>query len=196
MKNTAILVILIIGVAAILTAAQDKQIAEIRKIYNETNTKIKDAEKAFALAKKDGGQAETEIYLTELNFNKGNTTYPATGIFHTETKFYFTFGKTGNPYPDRLLKIVQFTHRTASVDLTEWLFNSNGQLIFYFDDFDQESLERDEETRLYFSGGKLIRFQAGEEIIGDHPIFRNKNLIVQESLDRQKKLVNLFKNSL
>lgn len=110
--------------------AQEKQIEEIRRIYQETGRKIGAAEKAFAMSKKEGGIAETEIFLTEMQFNKGNTSYPAVGVFREDAKFYFTFGKKENPYPERLLKIVTLTHRSGAVERREYLFDSAGLLIF------------------------------------------------------------------
>lgn len=176
-------------------AAQDKRIEEIRRIYQETGRKIADAEKAFAMSKREGGLAETEIFLSEMQVNKGNTSYPAVGIFREDTKFYFTF-KSGAPYPERLLKIVTVTYRSAAVEHREYLFDAAGQLIFYFEDPNSENMDRSEETRLYFAGGKLIRFQVGDDISTNSPIFRRKNEIVQEILEKQKKLVNVFKNSM
>lgn len=195
MKKLFLLLILLAAFHA-GAAAQDKRIEEIRRIYQETGRKIGEAEKTFAMSKREGGIAETEIFLSEMQVNKGNTSYPAVGIFREETKFYFTFGKKENPYPERLLKIETVTYRSAAVEHREYLFDAAGNLIFYFEDPDSENMERSEETRLYFAGGKLIRFQVGDDISTHSPIFRRKNEIVQEVLEKQKKLVNVFKNSL
>lgn len=194
MKKTLSLLILFV-IFHIGAAAQEKQIEEIRRIYQETGRKISEAERAFTMSRKEGGIAETEIFLTEMQFNKGNTSYPAVGIFREEAKFYFTFGKKEKPYPERLLKIVTLTYRSAAVEHREYLFDSAGQLIFYFEDPDAENMDKSEETRLYFANGKLIRFQAGEADITDKN-FRRKTEVVREILEKQKKLVNVFKNSL
>lgn len=194
MKKAFLLFILFIAFQT--AAAQEKQIEEIKRIYGETGQKINAAEKAFAAAIKDGGIAETDIFLSELNFNKSNTSYPAVGIFREDIKFYFTFGTGENPYPDRLLKIVTFSYRSGAVEHREYYFNTSGQMVFYFEDPDMENMDRTEETRVYFSNGKLIRFQVGDDLSTDSPIFRRKNEIVQEILEKQKKLVNVFKNSL
>lgn len=196
MMKKIVFILILLGAASVFSLAQDKQIEKIRLIYNETSRQITEAEKAFAAAKKDGAIAETDIFLTELNFNRGKTSYPAVGIFREDAKFYFTFGTNENPYPDRLLKIVTITYRSATVEHREYLFDSNGQLIFYFEDPDMENMDKTEEMRLYFSNGKLIRFQVGNDISTDAPIFRRKNEIVKEILEKQTKLVNVFKNSL
>jgi hypothetical protein len=194
MKKTILLVLLVSVFSTASASAQNKQIEEIRQIYKQTNEKIRAAEKLFVTARKDGGIAETEIFLTEVQFNKGNTSYPAVGIFREEIKFYFTFGKGENP--DRLLQIETVTFRAAAVERREYIFDKAGQFIFYFEDPDMGNMDRDEETRIYFSGGKMIRFQVGDDIKTDSPIFRRKNEIVQEVLEKQKKLVNVFRNSL
>lgn len=186
-----ILLPLLFSVFCAAVSAQNKEIEEIRQIYKQTNEKIRAAEKTFATSE---GAAETEIFLTELNFNKGNTSYPAVGIFREEIKFYFTFGAGENP--DRLLQIETVTYRSAAVERREYVFDKAGQIIFYFEDPDMENMDRNEETRIYFSGGKMIRFQVGDDISTNSPVFRRKNEIVREILEKQKKLVNVFKNSL
>jgi hypothetical protein len=190
-----LLTILLIASFCVLAAGQDKQIEDIRRIYQETIRKINDAERAFAVAKKDGGPAETNVFLLETQFNKGNTSYPAVGIFREEAKFYFTFGKGENPYPDALLKIETYTHRSAAVEQREYYFDSGGRLIFYFEDPDAENMSKDEEMRIYFAGGKPIRILAGEDDI-TNVNFRRKAEVVSEILEKQKKLVSVFKNSL
>jgi hypothetical protein len=191
-----ILLYILLAAFQFSVSAQNKQVEEIRRIYQETERKISTAEKSFAMAKRDGGIAETEIFRMETFFNKGNTSYPAVGVFREEAKFYFTFGAGENPYPERLLKIITFTHRSAAVENREYLFDSGGKMIFYFEDPDAENMDRSEEMRLYFAGGKLIRFQVGDDTSTDSPIFRRKNEIEMEVLEKQKKLVNVFKNSL
>ena len=198
MKKILLNVLLLAAAFAAPCFAQtaDQRIEDTRRVFQETGRKIGEAETAFARAKKDGGIAETEIFLSEMQFNRGNTSYPAVGVFREDAKFYFTFGSKETPYPDRLLKIVIVTYRSAAVEHREYLFDKTGNLIFYFEDPDSENMDRSEETRLYFAGGKLIRFQVGDDISTNSPILRRKNEITQEVLEKQKKLVNIFRNSL
>lgn len=187
------------AVAAASCPAQttEQRIAEIRRIDRETARRISEAEMAYAAAKEAGGIAGTEIFLTAMQFNKGNAGYPAVGVFREEAKFYFTFGgNRESPYPERLLKIIVVTHRAAAIERREYLFDAAGSLIFYFEDPDSENTDRDGQTRCYFFGGKLIRFQAGTDIRTNSPIFRRKNEIVREVSEKAKKLMNVFRNSL
>jgi hypothetical protein len=167
-------------------AAQDKRIEEIRRIYKETNERIAEAGKNFE---------ESEIFLTEIHVNKSETPYPAIGIFKENISFYYTFGdREKNPYPNRLLKIVTVTTRSAQVEYSELLFNAAGQLIFYFAKPEMESADRNGERRLYFAGGKPIRYQVGDKVIDVNGAAAKEDLrLVSE---KQKRLMHIFINSL
>lgn len=153
----------------------DKQIEEIRQIYRETNEKIADSE-------------NSDIFLNELVVNKNNASYPAVGIYNSTVKFFYTYGdREKNPYPHRLMKIAVTTNRSAMTENSEFLFNSAGQLIFYFEKKDNEEL------RVYFSAEKSFRILKGDKpqnINGKEEIEKTKTILAK------KKLVEIFKNSL
>lgn len=196
MKKTIFILSLIIALQT-ATTAQDGQIEAIKRIYAETNQRIKEAERAFARVKPKDDAADTNIFLTEVYFNKGKTAYPGSGPFRTETKFYFTMGEGAEKFTGKLLKIIQTTRDLVEVRLQEWLLNPKGELIFYFEDPDLEDTDPETlERRIYFSGGKVVRFQVGDKTQGNSPLFQNKNEIVQEVLNEQKKLMNVFKNTM
>lgn len=154
----------------------DKRIEEIRQIYKETNEQIADEENA-------------EIFLTELVINKNNGSYPAVGIYNSTVKFFYTYGdREKNPYPNQLLKITITTNRSAMTENYEFLFNSSGQLIFYFEKKD------DEEHRFYFSIEKPFRILKGDKSVNinsKEEIEKTKMILAEK-----KRLVEIFKNSL
>lgn len=167
------------SISQINAQGNDKRIDEIKKIYKQVNEQIAEAEKHFA---------ESDIYFTELVVNKGGTMYPAVGNFKQVIKFYYTFGdREQNPYPNRLLKIVVSTERAARKEYAEYLFNTSGQLVFYF--------EKDDETesRFYFSMEKIIRLQRGERVVN----FNNREEMnaPKAVLAQKNKLVQIFRNS-
>lgn len=150
------LVIFLLPGIALPTRAQkdpaEKNIQQIRQIYQQTNERIAAAEKKFS---------ESEIFFSELTVNKGGTPYPAVGIFKSVYGFYYTYGnRETDPYPNRLLKVRVKTDRSANREYAEYLFDETGRLIFYF-----EKINDEPESRFYFAGGRIIRIQRGNRTI-------------------------------
>ncbi len=138
-----ILLVMSSGILFHAAAQGDEQIDGIRHIYAETNKLIGESEK--------NGEG-SEIYLTELIVNKNNTSYPAVGIYNSTVRFYYTYGdREKNPYPNRLIKIVVKTNRSARTETEELLFNEKGELIFIYRN------NGETETRAYFNSGRAIR---------------------------------------
>jgi hypothetical protein len=170
----------------ILAQTEDKRIEQIRQAYKQVNEQIAESEKNFA---------ESEIFLTELVVNKGGTSYPAVGYYKETVKFFYTFGsREEKPYPNRLLKIVSVTNRSGQVEYTESLYSPAGQLIFYYEKIPDAETGVEKESRLYLADGKLIRYQAGEKVenAGSAKAKTNLRLVLR----RQKRLMNIFQNSL
>lgn len=137
----------------ILVSAQPEngRIAEIRQVYSETNRRISEAESHFS---------ESEIFLTELIVNSGETMYPAVGQYRETIKFYYTYGdREVSPYPNRLIKIAVFLQRSAERETAEYYFDAAGRLVFALES------EKGSEKRFYFASGKLIRWQKGTGVM-------------------------------
>jgi len=157
----------------------EKRIEEIRKIYQEVNKKVAECE--------ENGDTST-TFLTEVFVNKNNGSYPAVGIYKTTAKFYYTFGdREKNPYPDRLMKIVLATNRSAMTENYEYLFNSAGQLIFYLGKKDET------EIRVYFETEKPFKILHGEKNVK----ITDKSEIerVKAILSLKQKLVGIFQST-
>ena len=167
----------------IFAQTDDKKIEEIRRVYNQTNERIAEAEKNFA---------ESETFLTELIVNKGGTMYPAVGNFKQTIKFYYAFGnREQNPYPNRLLKITILTERAANRDYAEYLFDAAENLIFYFEKTGEDA---ESESRFYFAAGKIIRIQRGQKIAD---INSRVELDAPKAVQAQAaKLVGIFRASI
>jgi hypothetical protein len=175
------LLILLGGLALTVGAQTTKSIAEIQKIYNETNEKIAECEE-------NGENSST--FLSEMVVNKNNGSYPAVGIFRTVYKFYYTYGnREKDPYPNRLLKITVATKRSDRKEYAEFLFNPLGQLMFYFEKNDGET-----DRLFYFAGEKLIKAQKG----GRTTSLKDREEIgaVKMILSEKRKLTGIFRDSL
>lgn len=176
----AVLLIFCGGFFLEVSAQNDSKIEEIRKIYKETNEKI---------AQSDADGESSDTYLIELAVNKNNGSYPAVGIYRTVAKFYYTYGdREKNPYPNRLLKAEIATDRSARTENSEFLFNSSGQLIFYFENKD------DTEMRVYFSAEKPVKILKGTQNININD--KEANEKIKNILAEKRKLVGIFSNSL
>lgn len=176
MKKVLILIILLVGFSNFTFSQTEKSIEEIRKIYQAVNKQIAECE--------ENGDTST-TFLTELVVNKNKGSYPAVGIYKTAVKFYYTFGdREKNPYPERLLKIMMTTNRSNRTESSEFLFNENGQIIFYFEKKD------DMESRVYFELEKPIKILQGEKSVSINTKF------VKSILSEKKKLVGIFQSSL
>jgi hypothetical protein len=167
-----------LGVADIFPQSE-KSIEEIRRIYQETNKKVAECEE-------NGDSSST--FLTEITVNKNNGSYPAVGIYKSVVKFYYTFGdREKNPYPNRLLKVVVTTNRSAMTETSEFLFNEQGQLIFYFEN-------NEAEKRVYFALGKPIQILEGKKKLD----LKSKNAagLSRQIAKQEQRLRAIFENSL
>lgn len=187
------LIIISIVLLQITISAQEKRIEEIRHIYGQTNELITKANRNFAKEKTYG---DTGIFLTTMEINKKETPYPAVVIYRKIIEFYYSYGDRGeNPYPNRLLKISVLTYRSARVENSEFYYDEKENLVFNFNVPQMETMDASDESRMYFTDGKLIRFLVGREDITNSN-FRRKNAIVQEVLNEADNLKKIFKLSL
>jgi len=176
--------LLLLLCGALVFAQTEKQIDAIKQIYKETNEKIAECEE-------NGEYSST--FLSEMVVNKNNGSYPAVGIFNSVFKFYYTYGnREKNPYPNRLLKIVIETKRAANSEKYEYLFNQNGQLIFYFES--KNEAEKIKERRVYLVAEKPIKFLNDEKSAR----LNNRETVeaVKIILGEKRKLAVMFENSL
>jgi hypothetical protein len=179
---TKTIFVAVVLLASITGAAQgdDKKIAGIREIYESTNRRIANAEKNFA---------ESEIFLTELVVNGGGTMYPAVGHFKETVRFYYTYGsREVSPYPNRILKINVSTERSAASESADYFFSPAGQLVFVFESDGQI------ETRFYFAGDKLIRWQKGSKVMSLSQ--RGASAAVRDVIKEKERLMMVFRASI
>lgn len=173
--------------------AQEKGIEELRRIVKGTDDLITKANRNFAKEKTYG---DTGVFLTVMEINKKETSYPAVGTYRKVIKFYYTYGDRGeNPYPNRLLKISVLTYRAGWVSNSEFYYDEKESLVFYFNAPQMETMDASDESRMYFTDGKLTRFLVGKDDI-TNTNFRRKAAIVQEVLDEQENLKRIFKLSI
>ena len=153
MKSNFVVLIVVGFILSCIANAQsaDRRVDDIRKLYDETNQRIADAEK----------QEQSDIFVTEVNVNKRLNPYPAVGVYATATKFHYTYGdREKEPYPNRLLKIEIVVKRSATTTNAEFFYNTAGELIMgrVLTDGDEPR-----ETLAYFSRSQLIKMIDNDE---------------------------------
>lgn len=177
------LVILLGSVLQVPAQGGDKTIEEIRRLDRQVNEQIAESERVV-----EG----TGVYCNELVVNKGDKPWPAVGIYRTVFKFYYTFGdREKDPYPNALLKITVTTRRSSRHEYAEYLFNPEGQLIFYYEKKDEEGSPA--ERRYYFASERLIRRMTGKRVVDINS--REALEAVSVALNEKKKLMDVFVKS-
>ncbi|MBK7708431.1 MAG: hypothetical protein IPN69_15830 [Acidobacteria bacterium] len=178
MKSTIKCLFILFSAASALFAQTDKRIDAIRDVARQVDKMVAECES-------DGETSST--FLTELVANKNNGSYPAVGIYNTRVKFYYTYGdREKNPYPDRLLKIVIETKRSAMTESAEYLFDESRRLIFFF------GKDSEKETRIYFAAGKMFKTMDGERAV----VGNAANTASNKALAESRRLVAMFQESL
>ncbi|MFY9618487.1 MAG: hypothetical protein WAM70_08660 [Pyrinomonadaceae bacterium] len=176
--TTAILVLLLFAAGA--SAQTDRRIEAIEKLRAKIDEDI---------TKSEAAPEYSNIYLTELEVNKNNGSYPAVGVYRPVVKFYYTYGdREKEPYPNRLLKIVVDVARSDRQEYSEFVFNESEQMVFYFDKKD------DRERRVYFAAGRAIRFEQDGRMLSLRT--RSQAATVATVLKEEANLLEIFRRSL
>ncbi len=141
--------------------AQEKDVAQIRCMYEEVGKRIELSEQGVEESSYAG------ITCNELVVNSNDHMWPAVGNYQATYKFYYDNAQTeGHHYPDRLRKVVLKSKMSDRSYYTEYLFNEAGALVFYYAK-PQEPPLGDEppapEQRLYYAGGRAIRIVKGQK---------------------------------
>lgn len=150
----------------LFVTAQDEEIKEIRKIYQETSDLITEAEK------QEGGG----LYSNEIIVNSNNGSWRAVGNYNKKITFWY------NDDPDMavqiyedatptsvLEKIVVDWSAAASMEYhAEYLFNNDTLIFCFIKERDYNDTET--EFRYYFHDDELIRYMENQDIIENEPV--------------------------
>ena len=169
----------------------EKSVETIRSFYNEVGKKVEFIEQ--------GGEHGNygELVCNELIVNKYEHSWPAVGFYKVSYKFFYEYSgydpiKDPNPYPDRIVKIVEKSEISVRRYYQEFLYDQTGALVFCFLKAEEE--ERPKETRVYFSAGRAIRFVEGEKKRDNLTVEDMK--AVREILQKSSRVKEIFTKSL
>lgn len=171
--KTRLFAILLLLIFVFSVPAQDveKQIKEIRAAYTSVSQLIAETEADPEKARYG------ELAVNELVINKLERSWAAVGNYKVVFRFYYqNMGE--EPYPTELVKVTKKTESAARRYSEEFLFDTTGALIFYFEK--SEDGVAPEERRLYFQKGKAIRIVEDAE---------KRDKLTSEDLDTAKDVV-------
>jgi hypothetical protein len=151
--------LLLAGNAA--AVAQEKAVAEIKRLYEEVGRRIE-------LSERGGDESQyAGIVCNELVFNRNRHVWPAVGNYQATYKFYYDSAQTEeHHYPDRLRKIVMKSSMSDRSYYEEYFFDEASALIFYYSKPYEPPIgdvPPRVEQRIYFAAGRPIRIVTGEK---------------------------------
>ncbi len=165
--------------------------AEIRNHYQEINKQITESKKE---------SFEGPLYCNEWITNKNSKSWPAVGIFHETTDFWYDDSPDHLAPSDRnprivLVKVI-VNRKSAELSTNEEYLYKNGKLVFFYSDEGEEGKEW--ETRVYFNANGMFKSSVkadGKELTAkdltteDYKDFKPNTLII---LRNGKKYQDLF----
>jgi len=127
-----------------LLFSSSSDIEEIRTLYYQVSENITEGD---------------HYYITEVNVNKDNMSYPAVGVYNPVITFYWDY-LGAEAYPKKIVKIIMNINRSAYQEYYEFLLNRDQEVIFCM----TSGLPNTSDQRFYFKEGKLIRYIEGVRI--------------------------------
>jgi len=140
-------------------------IEEIKTLYYQISEKISEGK---------------HYYITEVNVNRENMSYPAVGVYNSLITYYWDY-QAEEVKPQKIVKIIMKINRAAYEEYYEFLLNREQEIIFCM----TSGLPNTEDQRFYFKDSKLIRYIVGENIFDS---------INQELRDNAKTITEISEN--
>ncbi|NNE98531.1 MAG: hypothetical protein HKN25_05870 [Pyrinomonadaceae bacterium] len=180
--------VLIFAALAIQVSAQNnvqEKVNRIRKVYSEAAQQIAAAEKD------EESGTMSPLAVNELILNKLNRSWAAVGNYKVVFRFYYR-NKDEEPYPTELVKVTKNSEISARRYMEEFLFDTGGNLIFYFEisDDGETPLER----RMYFDRGRAIRV-VEDKSMRDKPTKADRSN-TGIAMDKGRRIRELFLKSI
>jgi hypothetical protein len=164
-----VLLLILLFYTNILSAEEPVSVKEIRNWYNIIND--------------DLTGEEGLIQITSIEHNENYAPTPAVGPVTETIKYYFYnssiiyYQETDQEYPAGPVKITSRVNAAGFIEYREYLFDFNGNLIFFF--LDVSALEQE---RYYFKNRELVYLKIGDNENWNFPQFSEKmNNIFEEA---------------
>jgi hypothetical protein len=152
MTKIALLLIICMTPFLPLSAGESREIASIREYYSETLKKIKAG----------------SLYQRELNL--AYPIIPGVGPTASKVRIYYDIpeGHDGE-YEYGIIRVENYYQHSGKVFYEEYLFNPNGELMFYYGRRGSGDIKRPDgiywyyDERFYFRSDTLVRIIYGQE---------------------------------
>jgi hypothetical protein len=167
----------------------EAQVEAIRREYVRVNQLIEKAQPC-----REKGENYESIFCTEIDVNKGGRSrnnYPAVGTYEEVHRFFYDYGKEEGEYPDTLVKATSTSYNAARRYNAEFLFNQEGELIFYYS---KAEADKQPEVRCYFAKGAPIRLIKDGVTIAHFS--KDDTTRINEIISNAKKIKELFATTL
>lgn len=159
-------------------------IEKIRAQYTKTNAAIAEAVKQ-----------KNTLFCNEVSVNKTGAVWANVGAYQKTTTFWYSFEDQEDEEPvERLEKVTAKTVSASDKSAEEYLFYK-GELVFYYYTtwYKTEKGPRQDEHRIYFNQGKLLKHDTVKGNMEIQP--ETKKAIEDDALKNAKKIEQLFKTS-
>jgi hypothetical protein len=122
--------------------------------YGESSA-VRDIRNQYNTIKKEIGSRF--LYHDRLEVNPADSPWPSLGNYRAVYDIYYRLKEINGEMPrDKCVLLIRVHEEAAVHEIAkEYLFNPNGELIFYYDSDEKE-------RRLYFSEGNLVAYAADD----------------------------------
>lgn len=160
MKKTCLLLGLIAGLLLgswNIGQAQNKKVRYIQDLYYYIKDKI----------------TQEKYYINEYNFNSAGKALPKRGDYKRFERYFYSFSGKSEP---TIRTITVKTMIKETLDYEEFLYDLDGQLIFYYE-------KRNDKTKLYgeisiyFNKGKAIQIIKDRKVFSENDIDQSENFL-------------------
>jgi hypothetical protein len=167
--------------------AQDPRLAAIRALSADVQARIATANKEAE------GQSPAGFYCTEVFVNSRNGSWRAVGNYYQKIRFWHTdeprfVAEEGRSEAAALVMIEVQEGAAIRTSYRDFLF-AEGKLVFAFL-HERAGDGPFEDKRYYFDGGKLFRFQLGQDIKSEAP---DAAAVLREAAALQARFLALFR---
>jgi hypothetical protein len=150
-RSATFALLLFLGMARAM--AQDSpQVQQIREMYIEVN------EGVAKCGNTEENEGFCEYYLNTVNVNHFGKAWPAVGIYQSTQDFWGQMVELGDGPEMILRKVKILTTRSNRHETEEFLFDTGGELCFYFFKLEHDAAVG-QELRFYFTNGKLVDYK-------------------------------------
>jgi len=166
--SVVFILVFLLGSQSRVCSQTDKKIQEIEKICTSTNNQV----------------AGEELYYNVFTSNKSYMSWPALGNYQENIYWFYEYSGAG-----KITKKITVKNESAALTSnTEYFFDNEGNLIFYFQSSNYPDL-LSKGIICYFDKGKPIGIKVNDTFYENIP--SGYSSYIEKVLEKSKKVINL-----